>query len=134
MINYACRRSDGSLRPTSNGGCKMLYCPRCQFEYKKEGCLFTPNHMATFGEQVRQSKPRGAASTNNLTGGRWTLEGILEVIVEYYQKRGEWPCSTMAFRDSERLPHSSTVVRHFGSIEQAVEQAQRYAKVGEVGP
>jgi len=59
-----------------------------------------------------------------LTGGTWKPEDILERIVEFFERTGAWPANTTAFRDSPALPHSQTVTRHLGSIEEAVRQAQ----------
>jgi len=121
-MNYACRSSDGSMKPTYHGSRQQLYCPNCQFKYKENGCLFALNHApVAFGATSRGK--RGAHRTSNLTGGRWTAENILDRIVEYYERTGVWPTNTVAYRDSSSLPHSSTVVRHFGSIDEAIRQA-----------
>ena len=130
MIDFACRKPDGSIRHTNGRTRQAAFCPSCQFGYKEEGCLFTPttNTGQAFGKKDsakplrREYAPRRQA--NNSTGGRWTAEDIVEVIAEYHERNGIWPVSTTAFRDSARLPHSSTVVRHLGSIEEAVRQAQ----------
>ena len=129
LTAYACRHPDGSMKNPDGRTRKAAFCPDCQFKYREKGCIFTPTSSGgqAFGRND-SAKPQpqhtGPRPTNNSTGGRWNKEDILEVIVEYYERHGEWPENTTAFRDSKRLPHSQTVERYFGSIEEAVKQAK----------
>jgi len=120
MIDYACRLPSGALK-LNHGSRQVLYCPDCQFEYQRRGCIFAPTQLAP---STPPGQPQGARATNNLTGGTWTDDAILERIVEYHARHGKWPDNTTAFRDSPALPHSQTVTRHFGDIGEAVRQAQ----------
>jgi len=125
MTDYACREVNGTMKCTHHGSRKALYCPDCQFKYRETGCLFVNNHVSVaFGKQATTTRRRGAHRTNNLTGGKWEPTDILDRIIEYFLRSGKWPTTTTAFRDSQALPHSTTVVRHFGSIEEAVRLAQ----------
>ena len=130
LINFACRHPDGSMKPTPASTRRAAFCPNCQFTYRGPGCILTPTTTAAQASGKKNSaKPlrreyAPRRQTNNSTGGRWNKGDIVEVIAEYHERNGIWPVSTTAFRDSARLPHSSTVVRHLGSIEEAVRQAQ----------
>ena len=129
LIDFACRHPDGSMKHANGRTRQIAFCPDCQFEYKGPGCIFTPtcSNGQAFGKNA-SAKPRreyAPRKVSNYTGGRWTPEAILEVIVEYYERRGKWPLTTTAYRDSSRLPHSQTVKHHFpGGIEEAVKQAK----------
>jgi len=120
MIDYACRLPSGAMK-LNHSSRQVLYCPDCQFEYQRRGCIFAPTQMAI---STPPGQPQGARATNNLTGGTWKPEDILERIVEFFERTGAWPTNTTTFRDSPALPHSQTVTRHLGSIEEAVRQAQ----------
>ena len=130
LITFACRHPDGSMKNPNGRTRQIAFCPDCQFDYKGPGCIFTPTHSGgqAFGKNASAKTRRDYAprrKTNNTTGGKWKPQDILEVIVEYYERRGEWPITTTAFRDSSRLPHSQTVKHHFpGGIEEAVKQAK----------
>ena len=131
LITFACRWPNGSMKHTNGRTRQIAFCPNCQFEHRGPGCIFTPMHEAVaLGKNAntktrREYAPRRKHKTNNPTGGKWRPVDILERIVEYYERHGEWPLNTTAFRDSQSLPHSSTVKRHFpGGIEEAVRQAQ----------
>jgi len=136
-MTYACRRDNGTLKPTHHGSRQELYCPSCQFQYREPGCLFATVHDAhAFGAPVPATRrQQGAGSTNNLTGGQWRTEDILESMIDYRDVNGEWPKNTTDFRKSNRLPHSATIYRRFGTIEAAVAQAsatrQRQIEAGE---
>ena len=130
LITFACRYPNGSLIPLDGSTRQIAFCPNCQFEYKRHGCIFTPTHkVLSFGKNAstrtrREYAPR-RKKTNNTTGGKWKPKDILERIVEHYERHSEWPLTTTAYRDSQALPHSSTVKRHFpGGIAEAVRQAQ----------
>ena len=130
MIDFACRWPNGSMKHTNGRTRQIAFCPSCQFQHKEPGCIFVPTHKAQAFGRNASAKPTsragtGAGKTNNLTGGRWKPEDILERIVEYYERSGDWPANTTAFRDSQSLPHSSTVKRHFpGGIAEAVAEAK----------
>ena len=128
LIDFACRKPCGSMRTTNGRTRQIAFCPSCQFRHKEAGCIFTPTHKAmSFGKNASTKTRREYAprrKTNNPTGGTWEPEAILERIVEHYERHSEWPLNTTAFRDSQSLPHFSTVRRHFDSIEEAVRQAQ----------
>lgn len=131
LINFNCRRPDGSMKHADGKTRQVAFCPNCQFEYRGPGCLFTSTASdgQTWGRKIPTTKLRREYAprrvTNSSTGGRWKPEHILEVIVEYYERNGEWPVSTTAFRNSPRLPHSATVKRYFpGGVTEAVEKAK----------
>ena len=130
LIDFACRKPCGSMRPTNGSTRQAVFCPSCQFSYRADGCLFTPtrsNGQAfgknASGKALRDGAPRREPG-NNLTGGTWTQEAILDVIVEYYERHADWPLNTTTYRDDQRLPHSATVKRHLGSVKEAVRLAK----------
>ena len=130
LIDFACRKPNGSLENPYPHSRQARFCPDCQFGYKETGCIFTPtrSNSQAFGRNA-SAKPRREYAPrrkkiNNPTGGKWEPKAILERIVEHYEKHGEWPLSTTAYRDNQSLPHSSTVKRHFGGIAQAVAEAK----------
>ncbi len=132
LISFACRHPNASMKHTAGRTRQEAFCPHCQFEYNQEGCIFTPAHSgAAFGKNAsakptrREYVPRRNHNTDRRTGGKWRTEDILERIIEYHQRHRAWPLNTTAFRDSQSLPHSSTINRHFpGGITQAVAEAQ----------
>ena len=131
LIDFACRHPNGSMKHANGSTRQVAFCPNCQFDYRSEGCIFTPTRSGgqAFGRNA-SAKPRREYAPrrkkiNNPTGGKWEPKAILERIVEHYEKHGEWPLSTTAYRDSQALPHSSTVRRHFpGGIAEAVAEAK----------
>ena len=133
LINLACRWPNGSMKNADGCTRKIAFCPDCQFEYRGEGCIFTPTRSngQAFGRNASAKARRDYAPrrrqepVSNLTGGKWAPGDILEVIIEHYERSGEWPITTTAFRDNQRLPHSMTVKRHFpGGIAEAVAEAK----------
>ena len=126
LITFACRYPNGSMKYANGRTQQIAFCPNCQFDYRSEGCIFTPTRSGgqAFGRNASAKAPAKAPG-NNLTGGKWKPQDILEVIVEHYERSGEWPTTTTAFRDNQRLPHSVTVKRHFpGGIAEAVAEAK----------
>ena len=134
MIDYACRQTNGKIKPTHYGSREQLYCKSCQFGYKERGCLFAPTYVpAAFGKSV-PAKVHGGRKVNSSTGGQWQTADILDRIIEHFLRSGEWPDNSTPYRVSQALPHSTTVVNHFGSIAEAVRQAQAlYEKEGAEG-
>jgi len=113
LIDRACRWPNGSMKNANGRTRKIAFCPDCQFEYRGPGCIFTP---------TKPRRPRH--KTHNPTSGKWQPGDILERIIEHYEQHTEWPLTTTTYRNSQALPHSSTVKRHFpGGIAEAVAKA-----------
>lgn len=130
LIVFACRCPSGSMKHTNGRTREEAFCPGCQFTYRGPGCIFTPRDSSgqRFGKNASAKPPRRDYAPrrviNNPTGGRWIPQDILEVIIEYHERTGKWPKNTTTFRDCKRLPHNQTVSRYFGSVAEAVKQAQ----------
>jgi len=56
-------------------------------------------------------------------GEKYSDQQIIELLIDFYRENGRMPRNSTEYRDDYSLPHSTTVKRHFGSLEEAHRQA-----------
>jgi len=120
---FCCRDASGSLRPLVIGGqCytrRELYCVHCAYTYGQSPCPFRPNP-----KQEPPSQPKASGIANLLGTDRYSDDELLEILIGFHERNGRWPRNTTEYRDDPRLPHSRTIVKHFGSLERAHQLAR----------
>jgi hypothetical protein len=122
---FNCRHPDSDslklLIIRDRGHCRYatreeLYCVHCTLQQGVAPCPFRPpKNRRPEGVKVA----RGTGCANLFGASKYEADELLDLLVDFYYKHGRMPCNTTEYRDDAALPHSQTIVRHFGSLEEA---------------